>query len=74
MTEIPAKTPRPIGKTDNFLPGIEDSAAATTETPAAEGWTDEEVSGGGIVLVVGEFVSLGKGTPPYNRFPKEFNA
>jgi len=21
MTEIPAKTPRPIGRTDNFFPG-----------------------------------------------------
>jgi len=27
-TEIPAKTPRPIGRTDNFLPGMEESIAA----------------------------------------------
>jgi len=45
MTEIPAKTPRPIGRTDSFLPGIVDStaaAAATPDTPTADGSTDIE--------------------------------
>lgn len=37
MTEIPANTPKPIGRTDNFLPGswkpsVEDAAAADAET------------------------------------------
>jgi len=67
MTEIPAKTPRPIGRTANFLPGIADSAAAEIpETPTGVsvggivldvGISSEvgvvRVSGGGIVLVVG---------------------
>jgi hypothetical protein len=38
MTEMPVKTPMPIGRTANFLPGIEESEAPAT--PAAEGETD----------------------------------
>jgi len=50
MTEIPAKTPRPIGRTANFLPGIADSAAAAIpDTPS--GVEDVRVPGGGVVLV-----------------------
>jgi len=44
MTEIPAKTPRPIGRTDNFFPGSVkgdsvgvSAAAAEPEAAAAEG-------------------------------------
>jgi len=60
MTEIPAKTPRPIGRTDSFLPGIVDStaaAAATPDTPTAEGSTDIEE----VPRIVGVSVSSGKG-------------
>jgi len=44
ITEMPANTPRPIGRTDNFLPGIsngaglcEDSAAAADPLPFVDG-------------------------------------
>lgn len=63
MTDIPAKTPRPIGRTDNFLPGNEESAA----TAEGETWTDgvevEGVPSSGvdwIVLVVIKLVLVGK--------------
>lgn len=41
MTEIPAKTPRPIGRTDNFFPGMlklvfDESAAAAVPLVALE--------------------------------------
>jgi len=36
MTDIPAKTPRPIGRTDNFLPGSWRSADALTPEAGAE--------------------------------------
>jgi hypothetical protein len=65
MTEMPVKTPMPIGRTANFLPGIEESEAPAT--PAAEGETDvfdvegDEIElvlvaggGGGVELVVVE--------------------
>lgn len=35
MTEIPANTPRPIGRTDSFFPGISNAAVADPDASAA---------------------------------------
>lgn len=64
MTEIPAKTPRPIGRTDSVLPGIAKAAAADGDDDALEdasaGWAIPET------MAVGEEVeeaSLEPGAP-----------
>jgi hypothetical protein len=36
MTEIPAKMPRPMGRTDSFLPGRVNAACAVDEAAAAD--------------------------------------
>jgi len=36
ITDIPAKTPRPIGRTDNFLPGRVNAACEVTAPAAVE--------------------------------------
>jgi hypothetical protein len=69
ITEIPAKTPRPIGSTDNFLPGRVNAAAADVDAEAAaadpEARAAEEVSeaeataSGAAVAVVPAAVSVG---------------
>jgi len=41
MTEIPAKTPNPIGSTDSFLPGRANAAVAEPDSSAAAADTDE---------------------------------
>lgn len=40
MTEIPAKTPSPMGRTDSFFPGLENAPVAELETSAAAAETD----------------------------------
>jgi len=35
ITEIPAKTPRPIGRTDNFFPGILNPVFEASAAPTA---------------------------------------
>lgn len=70
MTEIPAKTPRPIGRTDNFFPGSSNAPVdAAAEVPplapelVAAGGADD-----GVVVVVGlvvedDVVVVGAGVP-----------
>jgi hypothetical protein len=40
MTEIPAKTPRPIGRTDSFFPGVEKASVAELDASAAAADTE----------------------------------
>jgi len=65
---MPAKTPRPIGRTDNFLPGNDTSAAAATpDAPAAEACIDVVEVGVsiGVVWIVFVVVKLvAVGNPP----------
>ena len=60
MTEIPAKTPRPIGRTDNFFPGNSNAPVDAAEelppptavpvAPGGDDVPDDEVL---VVVVVG---------------------
>jgi len=70
MTEIPAKTPRPIGRTDSFFPGktnaaaaVADSwaAAADPEAAAAEGVGVPPVSASAVVVVGASVVAVTDG-------------
>lgn len=84
ITEIPAKTPRPIGSTDNFFPGRvkgvaadvdAEAAAADPEAGAALADTEEAASGAAVGVVpaavsVGDTDVVGLETVdvPLNRF------
>jgi len=50
ITEIPAKTPRPIGRTDNFFPGrlkfVSDASAAAAVPLASVEVADAELAVG----------------------------
>jgi hypothetical protein len=56
ITEIPAKTPRPIGRTDNFFPGSWNAPVDAADVPelAAPGddVPDDEELGGVVVELV----------------------
>jgi len=59
ITDIPAKTPRPIGRTDNFFPGTWKAAAESDGCSAAAadpGGLDEFAFTSGAVVPEGEGV------------------
>jgi len=62
MTEIPAKTPRPMGRTESFFPGrvkevLDASAAAAAAAEAAEADADDEVAESAAATGTGLFAS-----------------
>lgn len=63
MTEIPANTPKPIGRTDNFLPGswnasVEEAAAAEAETEESAAEVPLLLVPVGVALVAGSALKV----------------
>lgn len=48
MTEIPANTPKPIGRTETFFPGVVKAPVAVLEASAAAADTEAVLSATGV--------------------------